>query len=65
MISKLTLSKMHLYKTAYSPVYEKYVAIKNVRKDIAGELVLDCTIAGYPKDNLFMFRPQDLESFCL
>jgi len=56
---------MHLYKTAYSPVYEKYVAIKNVRKDFAGELVLDCTIAGYPKDSLFMFRPQDLESFCL
>jgi len=56
---------MHLYKTAYSPLLEKYVAIKNVYRDIDGDLVLNCTVAGYPKDSLFMFRPQDLESFCL
>ena len=57
--------KMNLYKTAWSPLFEKYVGIKKVRKDDLGEYILDCHLAGEPEDNIIMFRVHELERFCL
>ena len=58
-------AKLRLYKTAYSPLYETFVGIKNVRKDDRGEFILDCTVAGHPKDHIHLFRVHELERFCL
>jgi len=57
--------KLHLYKTAFSPLYDTYVGIQNVREDEDGFPILDCTVAGMSKDVLVLFRPSELKSFCL
>ena len=57
--------KLHLYKTAFSPLYDTYVGIQRVREDEDGFPILDCTVAGWRKDILVSFRPHELESFCL
>jgi hypothetical protein len=57
--------KLHLYKTAFSPLYDTYVGIRRVREDEDGFPILDCTVAGWRDDILVSFRPHELESFCL
>jgi len=57
--------KLHLYKTAFSPLYGTYVGIRKVREDTSGYPILDCTVAGMSEDVLVMFRPHELENFCL
>lgn len=57
--------KLHLYKTAFSPLYDTYVGIRKVREDKDGFPILDCTVAGMSEDVLVSFRPHELKSFCL
>ena len=57
--------KLHLYKTAFSPLYDTYVGIREVREDKGGFPILDCTVAGMSKDVLVSFRPHELKDFCL
>jgi hypothetical protein len=57
--------KLPLYRTAWSPLYETFVGIKKVRQDDTGRYILDCTIAGYPEDQIVLFRPEELERYVL
>jgi len=53
------------YKTAYSPLHETFVGIRKVRKDDHGEYIIDAHVAGTPKDEIHLFRVNELERFCL
>ena len=56
-IKKLT---KNLYKTAFSPLYNRYVKIDKVYT-VAGEHIVKCTIAG----EVVIFRPTELTDYCL
>lgn len=60
MISK---EKMALYKTAFSPLYDTYVGIKNVRYDEFDNAIITASVAG--EDGRFLFREYELTRYCL
>lgn len=61
----MTIDKRYLYKTAFSHLYDTFVGIKKVRVDALGQFIFDCTIAGYPKDQVVAFRECELTRFVL
>jgi hypothetical protein len=61
----MTTDKRFLYKTAFSPLYDTFVGIKKIRTDQMGQFIFDCTIAGYPKDQVVAFRECELTRFVL
>ena len=56
-------AKLHLYKTAFSPLYNTYVGIEKVRKLADGSYVLNCTVAS--KTDIVLFRPYELTNYVL
>lgn len=59
----LTLEKLKMYKTAYSPVWEKYVEIKRVFADVNGIPVIVARVPNISEQ--FYFREIELNQFCL
>ena len=59
----MTLEKLNLYKTAYSPTYESFVEIIKIHQDISGEPIISARIPG--RENHVLFRVCELEKFCL
>ena len=64
MVTEMTIEKETLYKTAYSPLFDCYVAIIKARKDDKGEWIFHCknTDEGLIDQ---MFRKSELINFCL
>lgn len=56
-------AKLHLYKTAFSPLYNTYVVIEKVRKLSNGSYVLYCVVP--PKADMVLFRPYELTNYVL
>jgi hypothetical protein len=56
------LEKLPMYKTAYSPLYDAYVGIKEVVNG-AGGILLRCNVVGM--DNEILFNVEELEDYCL
>ena len=56
-------AKLHLYKTAFSTLYNTYVGIEKVRKLPDGSYVLNCMVPpiAYP----LLFRPHELTNFVM
>lgn len=56
-------AKLHLYKTAFSPLYNTYVGIEKVRKLSDGSYVLHCMMPpiAYP----VLFRLHELTNFVM
>ena len=65
MTSPTSLTKMRLYKTAYSPLYETFVGIRHVHQDVFGGLIITAHVAGLPEDETALFRENELERFVL
>lgn len=57
--------KLHLYKTAYSPLHDSYVSIKKVRYDDNGDAILDCLMLCDGAEIPMMFRVYELTRFVL
>lgn len=57
--------KLPIYKTAFSPTHDTYVGICGVFKDIMGRYIVEATVAGQPKDRLYIFRVEELTNYCL
>ena len=55
--------KLHLYKTAFSPLYGTYVGIKGLRKLPEGSYILNCVVPF--NEALIMFRPHELTNFVM
>ncbi len=56
-----SITKLKLYKTAWSPLYGKYVAILGVRLFRGFEPMLDCRMG----DKTIAFRASELTKYCL
>ena len=56
-------AKLPLYSTAFSPIYDAYVGIENVRKLADGSYILDCVVPN--TEGLIMFRPNELTNFVM
>ena len=56
-------AKLHLYKTAFSPLYDTYVGIEGLRKLPDGSHILDCVVPF--NEALIMFRPHELTNFVM
>jgi hypothetical protein len=56
----------HLYKTAFSPLYEVFVAITHVHTDADGKFIFTCDFShkGAMVKGI-LFREHELERFCL
>lgn len=58
--------KLPMYKTAYSPLYERYVAIRNVRYDSDNRPIIDASFGLHDDvDEYILFRPEELTNYCL
>ena len=55
--------KLCLFKTAYSPVWERYVGIVKVRQDEDGVPIVEARIAY--TDTIALFRQNELTDYCL
>ena len=60
-MESISPAKLKLYRTAYSPLYGKYVAILGVRLFKGFEPMLDCEMG----DKEIAFRASELEGYCL
>ena len=56
-------AKLHLYRTAFSPIHNTYVGIECVRKLSDESFILDCVVPF--KEDLVMFRPHQLTNFVM
>lgn len=59
----MTATRLSLYKTAFSPLYETYVEILKVREDGVGGHIIDGRVAF--KTDTVLFRPHELTDYCL
>jgi len=59
----MTIEKLRLMKTAYSPLYEAYVQIIKVRVDDNGVPIIDARVSC--TDKVVIFREQELTEWCL
>lgn len=59
------LQKLHLYKTAFSPLYNAYVGIREVHQLDNGTVILYCNVVGLPDDQMIIFRPHELRDYVL
>jgi len=59
------LNRLRMYKTAYSPMHEKYVGILNVFLDTDGKPIIKGHLAGEAKDDYILFRENELTAYCL
>lgn len=60
-----SLEKVKMYKTAYSPMYECYVAIEHVYPDVDGVPIIKARLAGEPEGSYILFRTTELSNFVL
>jgi hypothetical protein len=57
--------KLYLYKTAFSPLHDRYVGIKKVQRDAFGGYWITAHVTGYPEYETYLFRPFELTMYCL
>jgi len=63
----MTIERLLLYKTAFSPLFGVYVSIDRVRLDTSGVPILHCS-SSYNPDCILtnhLFREEELTNFCL
>lgn len=61
------MTKLELYKTAYSPLFDSYVGIKKVRYDDSNNAILDCEMYDSETNTKIpmIFRENELTQYCL
>ena len=57
--------KLTMYKTAYSVRDKTYVGIERIIECATGDTYLECTMAGKGPNIRYVFKPEELERFCL
>ena len=65
MPNKYSDVKMNSFRTAYSPMYDKYVGIRSVYKDVDGKFIIKCHVADTPQSDHVLFRENELIKFSL
>lgn len=58
-----SIEKLRLYKTAWSPVFNCFVAILRVYTDENGAPILECRL--HPSNNVILFRASELTDYVL
>ena len=56
--------KLTMYKTAYSVRHKTYVGIEHITYTNDGPLLV-CSMAGKGPNIRYVFKPEELERFCL
>lgn len=59
------MDNFETYKTAWSPMYQCYVAIKSVYYDSFGEPVITALPQGHEPNKTVLFRKHELTNYCL
>jgi len=62
-----TTHKQTMYKTAYAPMFEVYVALNSAWQDSNGEWIFSCS-SSYNEDAMLdnhLFREHELTNYCL
>jgi len=59
------VNKELMYRTAFSPLYNAFVGIKNARQDKFGQYIFVCHVNGHPPDKIISFRKCELTRFVL
>ena len=59
------IAKLPLYKTAWSPVHDRYVGIRSLHQDENGDHIISAHVQGTPDDQIVLFRTTELTQFCL
>ena len=63
------IAKLAYYKTAFSPMYNQFVAIKNHYFDSNGDVIIECELAEERRDALYgskiIFRSYELMNYVL
>ena len=54
-----------LYKTAWSELYQAYVALRKIRKDSNGEYIIEATTSLDEGSPVILFRTHELTKYCL
>ena len=58
-----TITRLRMYKTAWSPDQSQYIEIVEVQEDVHGEPILVCRIGHTTVTHLF--RPEELTNYVL
>ena len=59
-----TPKKQELFKTAFSPLFHRFVRIEKAYQDDRGEWIFAC-IGAHPGSSNWLFRETELTDFCL